>query len=43
MFNKIGNKNKQDTYIASLIKINKVTRHRPKITANLNHMYTNIK
>lgn len=30
IFNKIGNKEKQDTYIAGLIKINKVTRHRPK-------------
>lgn len=28
-FNKIGKKEKQDTYIAGLIKINKVTRHRP--------------
>jgi len=30
MFNKIGNKEKQDTFIAGLIKINKVTRHGPK-------------
>lgn len=30
MFNKIGNKEKQDTYIAGLIKINKVKRRRPK-------------
>lgn len=28
-FNKIGNKEKQDTYIAGLIKIHKVVRHRP--------------
>ncbi|KAF0713010.1 NAD-dependent protein deacetylase Sir2B-like [Aphis craccivora] len=29
-FNQIGNKEKQDTYIAGLIKINDVVRHRPK-------------
>lgn len=30
LFNKIGNKEKLDTYIECLIKINKVKRRRPK-------------
>lgn len=30
IFNKIGNKEKQDTYIAGLIKLNSIARRRPK-------------
>lgn len=34
MFNTIANKEKQDTYIAGLIKLNSVARRRPSITDN---------
>jgi len=34
MFNTIGNKEKQDTYIAGFIKLNSVARRRPSITDN---------
>jgi hypothetical protein len=34
MFNKIGNKGKQDTYIVGLIKLNSVAKLRPTMTDN---------